>query len=97
MLKPKTRFAVIIIEFDPETEADYLDTKAEEVTGTLAEAERLQTELLKDRDLLSSTRLLYKRHFRSYIQERVYYTVPKGKGKTEERYRITRVYSLKEI
>lgn len=96
MLKPKTRFAVIVIEFDPETEADYLDTKAEEVTDTLAEAEKLQTELLKDRDLLSSTRL-HKRHFRSYIQERVYFTVPKGKDKTEERYRIIRVYSLKEI
>ena len=92
MLKPKTRFAVIIIEFDPETEADYLDTRAEEVTGTLAEAERLQAELLKDPEIKHS-----KRHFRSYIQERVYYTVPTSKGKTEERYRIVRVYSLKEI
>ena len=96
MLKPKTRFAVIILEFDPETETDYLDTKAEEVTDTLAEAERLQTELLRDQDLISSTRL-HKRHFRSYIQERAYYTVPRGKDKTEERYRITRVLNLKEI
>lgn len=96
MLKPKTRFAVIIIEFDPETEADYLDTKTEEVTDTLVEAEKLQKELLRDRDLISSTRL-HKRHFRIYIQERVYYTVPKGKDKTEERYRIVRVPNLREI
>lgn len=96
MLKPKTRFAVIIIEFDPETEADYLDTKTEEVTDTLVEAEKLQKELLRDRDLISSTRL-YKRHFRSYIQERTCYTVPKGKDKTEERYRIVRVLNLREI
>lgn len=96
MLKPKTRFAVIIIEFDPETEADYLDTRAEEITESLPKAERLQTELLRDQDLVSSTRL-HKRHFRSYIQERAYYTVPTTKGKTEERYWIIRVHSLKEI
>ena len=96
MLKPKTRFAVIVVEFDPETETDYLDTRTEEITDTLAEAERFQTELLRDRDLISSTRL-HKRHFRCYIQERDYYTVPTTKGKTEERYRIVRVLNLKEI
>ena len=96
MLKPKTKFAVIVVEFDPETETDYIDTRAEEVTNTLAEAERLQTELLRDRDFISSTRL-HKRHFRSYIQERACYTVSLPRGKTEERYRVVRIHNLKEI
>lgn len=86
--QPKLEYVVISVQFDPATGTDYLLTRQELISSSLAEAEQSQAELIPQ--LQGS--------YRCYIQERYVHTVQYGKRATSviERCEVLGVRNLVE-
>lgn len=87
----ETQYTIIINRYDPVTDADLLQTRQEIPVVSLSRARTIQQEEL---DKLKGTG-----HYRSYIQERDYYTVKTGKKREPEKltFSIRSVTDLMEI